>query len=122
MAKKHWRVGYTLASGLLLLAACKESASTTLPAPVPASPEATNSAIVQALRQRDGVAGEIIDVAHEQRDGHAVSCGAYRAAPPATDRMGFLFGWVDGRLVAQEGPEARLATACLVAHGYMPAR
>ena len=124
---KAWRTS-AVASALLLLTACNEQASKPpSPPPAPASPpapspEATNRAIIEALHQRDGVLGEIIEVTHEQRDGHAVSCGLYRAAPPATDKMGFAFGWVDGHLVTQEGPETELAGACLTEHDHMPAR
>lgn len=126
MTTKHWRAGCALVSTLLLLAACKDPASkpaTPPPAPAaPTAPEAANRAIIEALRQRDGVPGEIIEVTHEQRDGHAVSCGLYRAAPPATDKMGFAFGYVDGHLVTAEGPETQAAVACLTEHDHMPAQ
>jgi len=125
---KHRPARCAVASVLLLLAACKDPASkSAAPQPAPASPpapseEATNRAIIEALRQRDGVPGEIIEVTHEQRDGHTVSCGLYRAAPPATDKTGFAFGWVDGHLVTKEGPETKLAGACLTEHDHMPAQ
>lgn len=122
----RWRTHCALASALLMLAACKKPTSEpSTPAPAPASapaptPEATNRAILEALRQRDGEPGEIVEVTHEQREGHAVSCGIYRKAPPAKDRTGFAFGWVDGRLVTQEGLETQLAAACITEHGHMP--
>lgn len=83
-------------------------------------PTAQDQAVIEALSKREGTPVEIVEVTHERRNGHAVSCGFYRHRSHTPDPPGAVitaagFAWMDGRVV-KTGPEWNEGTLCLIEH------